>query len=70
MLGAVKLTKSADPDKYSYSGYGIGFDSRSLFLFPNSNWGQNVVIFGVDNSSLIHIDNKKKDILALGQVPT
>ena len=24
--------KYADPDKYIYSGYGIGFDSRSEFL--------------------------------------
>ena len=31
LFGAVKLTKNADPDKYSYSRYGIGLDSRSLF---------------------------------------
>ena len=30
-FGAVKLTKNADPDKHSYYGYGIGFDSRSFF---------------------------------------
>ena len=24
----VKLTKNVDPDKYRYSGYGIGFDTR------------------------------------------
>ena len=29
-----------------------------------------VVIFGVDMSSSIHIDNKKKDLLILGKVPT
>ena len=28
LFGAVKLTKSTDIDKYKYSGYGIGFDSR------------------------------------------
>ena len=27
----VKITKNADPDKYSYTRYGIGFDSHSLF---------------------------------------
>ena len=27
-FGAVNLTKNADPDKYFYSGYSIGFDSR------------------------------------------
>ena len=31
LFGAVKLTKNADPDKYSYSGYGIGLDFRSRF---------------------------------------
>ena len=34
-VGSVKLTKNADPDKYSYSGYGIGFNSCSLFAIPN-----------------------------------
>ena len=29
-FGAVKLTKNADPDKYGYSGYGIGI--RCTFL--------------------------------------
>ena len=28
LRGSVKLTKNADPDKYKYSGCGIGFDSR------------------------------------------
>ena len=29
LFGAVKLTKNADSDKYKYTGYGIGFHSRS-----------------------------------------
>lgn len=29
-----------------------------------------VVIFGVDKSLLVHIDNKKRDILILGKDPT
>ena len=37
-FGAVKITKNSDTDKYSYSGYGIGFDSRSLFSIPNFDW--------------------------------
>ena len=28
LFGAVKSIENADPDKYSYSGCGIGFDSR------------------------------------------
>ena len=70
LYGAVTLTKNADIEKYKYSGYGIGFDRRSSFSFPSGGCGQNVLIFGVDMSSSIHIDNKKKDILVLGRGPT
>ena len=47
------LAKNADPDKYVYDGYGIGFDSRSLFLLPNYNWSKNLIIFGVDMRKII-----------------
>ena len=26
LFGSAKLTENADPDKYIYTGYGIGFD--------------------------------------------
>ena len=29
LFGFVKPTKNANPDKYKYSNYGIGFDSHS-----------------------------------------
>ena len=32
--------------------------------------GKSVIIFGADMSSSVHIDNKKKDILILGERPT
>ena len=70
LFGAVTLTKNANIEKYKYSGYWIGFDRRSSFSFPGGGFGQNVLIFGVDMSSSIHTDNKKKDILALGRGPT
>ena len=60
LFGAVTLTKNADIDKYGYSGFGIRFDRRSSFSFPSSEFGQNVLIFGVGMSSSTHIDNKKK----------
>ena len=69
-IGAVTLTRNADIDKYSYSGYGIGFDRRSSFSFTGGGFGQNVLIFGVDMRSSVHINNKKKDILVLGKGPT
>ena len=50
-FAAVQLTKNTDLDKCSHSGYCFGFDSCSLFSNPNFDWGKNVVILGVDNSS-------------------
>ena len=70
LFGAVTLTKNADIEKYKYSGYGIGFDRRSSYSFPSGRFGQNVLIFGADMSTSIHIDNKGKDILVLGRGPT
>ena len=61
------LTKNADPDKYGYSGYGIGFDTPLQFSLPNSSWGKNIILFGVDDSSSVHIDNQTRHILALAE---
>ena len=69
MFGSVKLTKNGDPDKYKYSGYAIGFDSRSEFSFPDGSMGKIVIIFGADMSSSVHTDNKNKDVLILGEGP-
>ena len=69
LSGSVKLTKNADLDKYKYTSYGIGFDSRSEFLFTDGSCGKNAIIFGADMSSSVHVDNKGKDILILGEVP-
>ena len=56
------MNKNADIDKYGYSGYGIVFDRKRSFSFSGDGYGQNVIIFGVDMSSSIHIDNKKRHI--------
>ena len=69
-FGCVKLARNADPDKYAYSGYGIGFYLRSLFSIPNFDWVKNVIIFGVDMSSSVHVDNRKKVVSILGKSPT
>ena len=63
------MTKNADVNKYKYSGYGIAFDRTSSFSFPGSGNGQNVIIFGADMNSSIHVDNKGKEILILGKGP-
>ena len=70
MFGPVRLTKNADIDRYGYSGYQIGFDKKTSFSFPNGGLGQNVLIFGADTSSSVHVDDKKKDILVLRKGPT
>ena len=59
LFESVKIIKNADTDKYSYSGYGIGFDSGSLFSVQNFDWGKNVVIFGVDMNELILVIKEK-----------
>ena len=61
LFGGVKLAKNADPDKYVYSGYIIGFDSRSEFSLPDGSVGKNVIIFGVDMSWSVHSNDKKKE---------
>ena len=69
LFGAVKLTKHVDVDLYKYSGYGIGFDRKGSYSIGDEV-GRNVIVFGVSMSSSPHIDNKKKDILILGEGPT
>ena len=64
------MTKTVDIDKYVYSGYEIGFDRKTGFSFPSGGFGQNVIIFGVHINSSIHVENKKKDILILGNGST
>ena len=54
------MTQNADINKYGYSGYGLGLDRKTVFSFPGSGFGQNIIIFGVDMSFSAHIDNKKK----------
>ena len=56
-FAAIALTINADIEKYGCCGYGIGFDRRSSFSFPSGEFGQNVLLFGVDMSSSPHIDN-------------
>ena len=57
LFGSVRLIKNADLDKYKYAGYGIGFDSRSEFLFTGGSCEKSVIIFGADIGSSAHVDN-------------
>ena len=63
LFGSVKLTKNADLHKYKYTGY-------SIVLFTNGSYGKNVIIFGADGISSVHVDNEGKNILILCEGPT
>ena len=63
-----ELTTNADPNKYSYSGYGIGFDSPSLFSLPNFDWAKNGVIFKANNTSQFILIIRKKYLMSISYV--
>ena len=56
------MIKNGDKEKYVYSRYGITFDSGDSWSFDN-DFARNVIIFGVDNSSPSHVDNRKNNFL-------
>ena len=47
----------------------MGFDFRSKSSFTDGRMGIIAITFGADRSSSVHIDNKNKDILILGERP-
>ena len=63
LFGTVTLTKNADIDKYGYSSNAIRFDRKGSFSFPGGEYGQNILIVGVDMNFSAHIDNKKRHII-------
>ena len=67
LFGAVKLTKNADIDKFKYSGYGIGLDSKRSFLHPSGGYGENVIIFRADLGNSTHVNNNTRSVLVLGK---
>ena len=70
LLGAVILIKNVDADKYKYSGCRVGFNLCSQFSWKDGSCGENVIFFGIDMSLFVHVDNKKEDILVIGEGPT
>ena len=66
LFGAMQITKNADTSKYKYEGYGICFDEGGSFSKGNISNGKNVLIFGVDESSLVHANNKANNIYVMG----
>ena len=67
LFGAMEMknTSNPDPDKYKYSGYAIGFDSKEIYTRPYGGYGKNVIIFSADMSNSKHANNKTKNVLVL-----
>ena len=63
------MTKNNDIDEYKYSAYEIGFDRKGEFSFGNG-FDRNCIILGVDRSSSVNVDTKKKYVFILGEGPT
>ena len=66
LFGAMQITKNADTSNYKYKGYGICFDEGGSFSKGNISNGKNVLIFGADESSLVHENNKANNIYVMG----
>ena len=60
------ILEKNDKIKYGFSSNAIGFDELGSWNFGN-NFARNVIIFSVDNSSSSHTDNRKNDVLVLGE---
>ena len=52
-----------------YSGYRTTTDDAGSWSFDN-NFARNAIIFGVDNSSSSHSENRKNNFSVLDEVPT
>ena len=68
LFGSMQVIKNADTSKYKYKGYGICFDEGGSFSKGNISNGKNVLIFGVDESSLVHANNKAINIYVMGDL--
>ena len=60
LFGGIKLTKKADPDKHSYSGFGIGFDTREQYSLPDGSVGKNLLFLELIRAHLGILRIKEK----------
>ena len=68
LFGAMETTKNAGTSKYKYKGYGVCFDEGGTFTKGNINNGRSVLIFGADESSLVHANSKANNIYIMGDL--
>ena len=53
-----KINKRSDIDKYKYSLYDAGFDSRGTVSIPSGSFAQNAINFGTCMTSFGHANNR------------
>ena len=63
LFTAVNITKALKINTCSV--YGIAFHSKGSFSHPSVGYGKNVIIFGADLSSLVHANNRAKNIFSV-----
>ena len=69
LFGGVKITKNAiDTSKHKYKIDGICFDEGGTFSKGGINNGRNVLIFGVNENSLVHANNKANKNYVMGDL--
>ena len=67
IVDADRPNNTKDPHKYTFSGYGIGFNHTGVLTHFEGNLARNVIIFGSDMSGSVHASNKTQNILVLGR---
>ena len=67
LFGAMQITKNSYTSKYKYKGYGVCFDEGGTFSEGSISNGRNVLSFGVNESSLLHSNNKANNIYVMGK---
>ena len=72
LCGTVNLAKYAYKNEYKYSGYGVGFNNNGIFPESIGRFGKNIIIFGADMNSVVHVNMSptRENILILGKRPT
>lgn len=70
MFVAAKLTRHPIKSQFIYYDYEAAFDWIGKWSFLCYKFARNIVIFGADNSSSRHSDNRRNNFLVIGHETT
>ena len=70
LFEAIKFNRNPSFHKYCHSRYDIILAVRGTFSLSGGWFGKNVILLSVEMSSSVHFDNKRKNILILGESQT